>query len=219
MSDDTSSAIAAHPEAEGRCPRWDFDPLVPDHVRDPWPLLAGARAEQPVFYMPNLDMWCVTRYADVRAALHDATTFSNASAIQLANPVPDEVTVPPGCVFPELRSIGNIDAPNHTRQRKLIQPAFTPKRVNRWRDEITTIADDLIDGFAGDGRIDLVTAYANPIPIRVIAAILASRPRPRRSSASGPTASSSSWASPAWSTSVRSGCGTAWSSRTSTSAR
>jgi cytochrome P450 len=153
-------------------PHFDFDPLNPAHAENPWTLLARARQEQPVFYMPSLDMWCVTRYDDVRAALHDSATFSNESAIELANPVPDEVEIPPGCVFPELRSIGNIDPPDHTRQRKLIQPAFTPKRVGRWTDEIRAIADALIDDFIGDGRVDLVTAYSNPIPIRVIAQIL-----------------------------------------------
>jgi cytochrome P450 len=98
--------------------------------------------------------------------------FSNASAIELANPVPDEVTIPAGCVFPELCSIGNIDPPEHTRQRKLIQPAFTPKRVGRWADEIRAIADALIDDFIEDGQADMVSAYSNPIPIRVIASIL-----------------------------------------------
>jgi len=158
-------------EATG-CPRFDYDPLDPGHGQDPWGRLAEARREQPVFFMPSLGMWCVTRYDDVRAVLHDSATFSNASAIELANPIPDDVEVPPHCVFPELRSIGNIDAPDHTRQRKLIQPAFTPKRVRRWTDEIRAIADELIDGFAAAGEVDLVAAYADPIPIRTIAAIL-----------------------------------------------
>jgi cytochrome P450 len=169
MSEETVRTEGAAPPG---CPHFDFDPLDPAHGRDPWQRLAQARDEQPVFYMASLDMWCVTRYDDVRAALHDPGTFSNSSAIELANPVPDEVTVPPGCVFPDLRSIGNIDPPDHTRQRKLIQPAFTPKRVNRWADEIRAIADGLIDEFIAEGQVDLVTAYSNPIPIRAIATIL-----------------------------------------------
>ena len=60
----------------------------------------------------------------------------------------------------------------HTRLRKLMQPAFTPKRLDHRADEIRAMVDGLIDEFIAAGRIDLVPAYSNPIPIRVMAMIL-----------------------------------------------
>jgi cytochrome P450 len=154
------------------CPVVDFDPLAPDHLVDPWPKLAKARKEQPVFYMPGVDMWCVTRYEDVREMLRDSETFSSASAIHMVNPVPDEITIPPGCPYPELENVAQFDPPVHTRLRKLMQPAFTPKRVGHRAEEIRAMVDGLIDGFADDGHVDMVAAYSNPIPIRVMAMIL-----------------------------------------------
>src|SRR5437879_4734005 len=90
------------------CPLHDFDPLAPDHEVEPWSILAHARAEQPVFYMPELDMWCVTRYEDVREMLRDTETFSSVNSILMANPVPEEITIPPGCPYPELENVANF---------------------------------------------------------------------------------------------------------------
>ena len=153
-------------------PVFDFDPLAPDHVVDPWPRLAKARSEQPVFYMPDVDMWCVTRYDDMLEMLRDTETFSSAEAIHMVNPVPEEITIPPGCPYPELENVAQFDPPEHTRLRKLMQPGFSPKRLSHRADEIQAIADGLIDEFVDTGRVDLVTGYSNPIPIRVMAMIL-----------------------------------------------
>jgi len=168
----TSRPGSGDAAARAGCPLWDYDPRVADHVEDPWPILAQARDEQPVFYMPEVDMWCVTRHEDVRDMLRDTATFTSASAIHMVNPVPDEVTIPPGCPYPELENVAQFDPPVHTRLRKLMQPAFTPRRVGHRTDEIEAIADALIDEFVDQGRVDLLPAYSNPIPIRVMAMIL-----------------------------------------------
>jgi cytochrome P450 len=176
MPEETSHAAAVQERAaaarQAGCPMFGFDPMAADHEVDPWPLLARARAEQPVFYMPEVDMWAVTRNADVRDMLRDTETFSSADAIHMINPVPAEVTIPPGCPYPDLENVAQFDPPVHTRLRKLMQPAFTPKRVRHRIDEVRAIADALIDDFVDKGRADLVTDYSNPIPIQVMAMIL-----------------------------------------------
>ena len=116
--------------------------------------MAVARREQPVFYMPDVDMWCVTRHEDVREMLRDTETFSSAGAIHMVNPVPDEITIPPGCPYPELENVAQFDPPVHTRLRKLMQPGFLPKRLGHRREEIVAIADALIDDFVDDGHVD-----------------------------------------------------------------
>jgi cytochrome P450 len=169
-------------DATAKCPVFaDFDPLVPHHLDTgrpiseqlPWPLLARARREQPVFYMPQIDMWCVTRYDDIRAMLRDTETFSNAGANEMRTEVPAEITIPEGCPYPTIGdSVANLDPPNHTRVRKLMQYAFTPKRVGERSEQIREIANACIDKFIDQGEVDLVPAYSNPIPIQVIAMVL-----------------------------------------------
>jgi cytochrome P450 len=151
----------------------DFDPMVPDHLRDPWPLLARARQEQPVFWIPKLQMYCVTRYEDVRKIQNDPDTFSNAGANVMRVPIPEDLEIPSGCPFPSVGDgLANQDAPKHTRLRKLIQPAFSRPRVAPFAAQIKQIAHSLIDGFVADGKADLVGQFANPMAMRTIAKVL-----------------------------------------------
>jgi cytochrome P450 len=57
-----------------------FDPLSLDAAVDPYPWLNAARRQVPVFYLPQLDAWCVTRHDDIREVLRDTVRFSNAHA-------------------------------------------------------------------------------------------------------------------------------------------
>jgi cytochrome P450 len=54
----------------------DFDPMQPDQAANPYPLLARARADCPVFYMRRYDLWCVVRYDDALAIIRDPRTYS-----------------------------------------------------------------------------------------------------------------------------------------------
>lgn len=151
----------------------DFDPLAPDHLSDPWPILARARREQPVFWMPALQMYCVTRYEDVKTILEDPATFSNVGANLMRVPIPDGIEIPPGCPYPSVGDgLANMDAPRHSRIRRLMQPAFSRARVAQFAPRIERIAHDLIDAFVRDEHADLVTQFANPMAIRSIATVL-----------------------------------------------
>src|SRR6187551_603960 len=67
--------------ATDRGPPMDrFDPFSADYLADPYPHLARARADAPVFYAADLDMWVVSRYADIEAIFTDPATFSAAIA-------------------------------------------------------------------------------------------------------------------------------------------
>jgi cytochrome P450 len=165
-------------QAPTGCPVFPaFNPLTPHHEVDPWPILAQARKEQPVFYSPDIDMWVVTRYEDIRQMLRDTETFSNEGANRMRTPVPENVTVPEGCPFPAVGdSIANLDPPRHDDVRKLMQYAFTPRRINEFRPQIKAIAERLIDAFAGRDEVDLVPAYSNPLPIQGVALVLGFAP-------------------------------------------
>ncbi len=150
-----------------------YEPLSPEQLRDPYLLWAKARAEAPVFYDDRLGMWSVTRYDDVLAVLRDPTTFSSAQAFALREPMfPAEIAerIPAGMFRP--RMLVSKDPPEHTALRKLMQRAFTPKRVAELEPFIEQTCHQLIDAFVERGTVDLMADYANALPLRVITQIL-----------------------------------------------
>lgn len=132
---------------------------------DPPKLLTEVSAEEPVFRvrMPSGDEgYLVTRYDDVVKVLMDPV-FSRA---WLFRPdVPRYSEIPFG--LPD--SLLNLDAPDHTRLRRAVSRAFTPRRAEAMRAGIQAVADTLLDRLqAVGGPADLVESYCSPLPIRVI---------------------------------------------------
>jgi cytochrome P450 len=80
------------------------------------------------------------------------------------------VTSVPNPLGPE--SLIGMDPPDHTRLRRLVSRAFTPRAIARWRPRVERLADDLLDHAVQDGELDLVPGYAAPLPILAICEIL-----------------------------------------------
>ena len=139
-----------------------------EHLVEGW---ARSRREAPVFYVPEQDWWCVSTVEMFEEILRRPQDFSSRLSGQPTFPVPDELChrLPDG--WPMVPNLASTDPPEHTRLRKLVQPAFTTRMVGNREDEIRGIAHGLIDGFAADRGADLVTAYTRQIPISVIAPI------------------------------------------------
>ena len=143
-----------------------FDPLDPVVAADPYPWLHAAHSEAPVFYMPEHDAWCVTRYDDVLSVLRDTTTYSSRKVIRFAQLAPEfEQAFADG---PPDRVLVSTDPPEHTRLRKLAQKGFTPKLIASREDEVRDLANALIDGFVDRGRCDLVSEFAEHLPVQAI---------------------------------------------------
>lgn len=164
--------------APGSCPHLDgYDPLSAAQLEDPYPLWARARAEAPVFFDERLGIWSVTRRDDILAVIRDTEAFSSAGAFALRRPqLPPvlEARLPPDMWRPQM--LVAKDPPAHTGLRKLMQKAFTPKRVAELEPFIATTCHRLIDTFAGSGEADLMREYANPLPLQVITRILGFEP-------------------------------------------
>jgi cytochrome P450 len=161
-------------EAAPRCPvvhGKPFDPFDPVQADDPYPWVRAARQEAPVFYMPELDVWCVTRYDDVLEVMRDDAAFSSRNAI-----TPRQLSGPLAEVFPDGHPLRHSlllkDPPEHNRVRKLVQRNFTPTAIARYEDMVRARANALIDDFVADGHCDLVAQYTALLPVQVICDII-----------------------------------------------
>ena len=140
--------------------------------RDPYPAWANARSETPIFWHDLMNCYVLTRHRDVVAVLKDTDRFSSRDVI-FSGEVPDEVKgrLPNG--YPVgVPSLINSDPPHHSRVRKLVLSALSPRRVEGLRPQIQALAADLVAALPGAGDVDLMSALAVPLPTTVISRIL-----------------------------------------------
>ncbi|MGE5276646.1 MAG: cytochrome P450 family protein, partial [Acidobacteriota bacterium] len=141
---------------------------------DPFPFLARLRAEEPVWrtrLRDGTEAWLLTRYEDVSSLLRDARFAKSRQAAMTREQLGRQPWVPP--VFrPLLRNMLDLDPPDHTRLRALVQTAFAPRLIERMRGRIRALADELLDAAVRRGAMDLIRDYALPLPVTVIAEIL-----------------------------------------------
>jgi cytochrome P450 len=140
-----------------------------DYTRDPYTPLAALREQAPVSrtVVDGLPLWLVTRYDDAVRVLSDPRMSNDGS--RHAGPEAKGVawTGTEGGLHAHLL---RIDPPDHTRLRRLVSKAFTPRRVAALEPRIRTIATGLIAALpTGNAPADLLATYANPLPIVVIA--------------------------------------------------
>jgi hypothetical protein len=143
--------------------------LDPEVLANPYPLYRALREQDPVHWDPFLHAWVVTAYADVQTVLQK---FSAERT-----PTPEQLRA---MGLGELEPIGQVlvrqmlfkDAAAHARLRGLCLAAFTPKRVAAMREQVQSIADDLIDRALVRGRMDVVADFAAPLPAVVTAGLL-----------------------------------------------
>ena len=112
-------------------------------------------------------MWLVTRYAEARAALGDL----RLSSVRRAEGVDRGVLASPVRAAMSTHMM-RADPPDHTRLRRLVSAAFTPRHVEALRPRIQQITDELLDQMTGQTQVDLVADYAAPLPMRVICELL-----------------------------------------------
>jgi cytochrome P450 len=141
-------------------------------VWDTYEMYGQLREHSPVFHVPEVDAWVLTRYDDVMTVVRDTKRFG-AFPLDLVGDVPEQVKdeLPHGYA-PWQPALINLDPPEHTRIRKLAGKPLTPRVVAKREDEVRDAANGLIDRFVADGRADLVGDFAMPLPIQVLIKIL-----------------------------------------------
>ncbi|HZP46521.1 MAG TPA: cytochrome P450 [Candidatus Binataceae bacterium] len=148
-----------------------YDPLDPATQANPFPAYAALRREAPVAWLPAIQAWAISRYADVDWAIRNPQVFSSA----------EWITQSLGDLKPvaEVPWMIEMDPPAHSRVRKLVSKAFTPRMVAQLEPRVRTLARELLSEIRGHGEVDFVRAFSGVYPVIVIAEMLGVEPERR----------------------------------------
>jgi cytochrome P450 len=141
----------------------EYDPFSYEIDQDPYPVYRWMRDFAPAYRNERLDFWALTRFADNLEAFLDPATYSSSWGTSL------EFMDGPKS---DLGLMIFMDAPRHTRYRKLVSKAFTPGRVAALEPMIRTIAVRHLDALRGRRRFDAVREFTARLPMDVISTML-----------------------------------------------
>jgi cytochrome P450 len=134
-------------------PAFVYDPTRPDFQERAYDIYRTLRDAHPSYHNAEAGFFALSRFEDVRAAASDPATFSSENT-EFSQGLKDSLQI--------------LDPPRHDALRDLVSTAFTPRRVSGMEPRIREIARELIDGFAAQGRAELIGQFARHLPSRVI---------------------------------------------------
>src|SRR5436309_925780 len=145
--------------------------LTPEGKNDPYPRYAAIREHAPVF-RSDFRLVVLSRYEDCQWALRDPRLGKGEpiDAWEQYGLTEAEWRARFGELEQRSRSMLGLDPPDHTRLRKLVAKAFTPRTVENLRPDVERLTDELLDEM--DGVVDVITALALPLPMAVIGQML-----------------------------------------------
>jgi cytochrome P450 enzyme len=149
-----------------------FDPNSPAFVSDPFPTYAWLREHAPVYRWDQGRAFLISRHADVDQLLRDRRFSTNPRDWVHAAPVPSDGPIAE--FFASMQSSLMVQpATDHLRLRKLINPSVSPRAVARLRERVQRVVDATLDGAIRGASLDVRRDFAEWLPLRVIADILA----------------------------------------------
>ncbi len=149
----------------------------PSFTSDPYPVYTRLRAEAPVYWSPYFGQWLVTRGELVTEVARNWEIFSSVGWDSFfLSQLPSDLRPEIPTVIDHFRTvnISTTDPPVHTRLRRLLSKAFTPRRVATLEGRVVAIAERLLDDLGdgdGDVEFDLIATLAYPLPVAVIGAL------------------------------------------------
>jgi cytochrome P450 len=152
-----------------------FDPFAPGFTDDPYPQYAAMRAGAPV-YRHSFGFWLLTRYEDVSWLLRSGLSVEDGNITDRQLLDLRELMRGEAVRRTDRVSMLDRDPPDHTRLRRLVSKAFTPRAVEALRPRVTALVGEMLDAAEARGRVDLVDALAFPLPFAVIAEMLGTPP-------------------------------------------
>ncbi len=153
-------------EARAFAASFDLARLTPDFLDDPFPRYHALRRFAPVKRLPDGSVF-LSRYEDVAACYRDAAMSSDKS-------VEFGLKFGPGTPLHKHHTTSLVfnDPPCHTRVRRLLAAAFSPRALKALEPRIEALVDGLLDRAAEAGRMDLVEDFAFALPVEVICDML-----------------------------------------------
>jgi cytochrome P450 len=148
-----------------------YNPFEPGFAEDPYQQYAAMRTAEPVHLTP-LEFWVLFRYDHIARFLKDPTLSvedANARPTAIDQMIIDAVG---DRAQRGSHTMLNLDPPDHTRLRKLVTKAFTPRVVENLRPRVQALVDEMLDKAEGRGEMDLIADYAFPLPFAVISEML-----------------------------------------------
>jgi len=148
---------------------------IGDIRQDPYPVYSVLRRDDPLCWSEHWGCWVVSRHSDITMLFKDTQHTSNAGrvvhAIKNSYPVEDRKRLQP-LIDHYSHGLINVDPPDHTRLRRLVQKAFTPRTLERIQPRIDEIVRELLDQAASKTNFELIHDFAYLLPVTVIAELL-----------------------------------------------
>lgn len=150
--------------------QYDLD--SPEFLANPYPVFDQLRSSDPIFWSEENSYWILTRYADITSLIQNEHLSSNRIGAH-AGRMSQEARESFRPFFNAVTSwMLMVDPPDHTRLRGLVNKAFTPGVVENMRGLVQDLVDKMLAAVKEQGRMDVITDLANPLPATVIAELL-----------------------------------------------
>jgi hypothetical protein len=146
--------------------RFDIENLPPEFYADPYPTYRALREHEPVKRLPN-GSYFLTRYDDLVSAYKNTKLFSSDKKKEFAPKYGDSLLYQH-----HTTSLVFNDPPAHTRVRRLIMGALSPRAIAEMEPGLIAMVDRLLDALARKGDIELIADFAAAIPVQVIGNLL-----------------------------------------------
>ena len=142
-----------------------LDPYDYGFQEDPYPVYAALREHEPLHHNPALDLWALTRHADIAEAFRTEGTYSNSWGVAIEESAwgPDAHKV---------MSILGMDPPRQNRLRALVSRGFTPRRVHDLQPRVQALTDRYLSECLERGGFDWITDFAGKLPMDVISEMM-----------------------------------------------
>jgi cytochrome P450 len=156
-----------------------FDAYSPGFLEDPYSTFERLRRQTPIFYDENWGLTFVTRHEDVLTVLKDRERFGrdfrHRIGLEDVDPRLYERIYPPQ--WPTWtkyirESFIDLEPPRHTRLRRLVSKAFTRRSAEAFRERLEAASDSLLESLMERGTVEVIAAYATPIPVAMIAELM-----------------------------------------------
>jgi cytochrome P450 len=145
---------------------FDLEKLTPEFYEDPYPTYRALREHEPVKRMPN-GSYFLTRYDDLVAIYKNTRRFSSDKRREFAPKYGESLLYEH-----HTTSLVFNDPPAHTRVRRLIMGALSPRAIAEMEPDLIALVDRLLDGLAAKGEVELIEDFASAIPVQVIGNLL-----------------------------------------------